>query len=992
MTYLKKLFVALVALCALAIPVAALAVSPTQSFQNIVPFVTDKFDNGTSSLRWLHVFTKYASTTALNIVGQGTGCATFDVNGLLTSTGVACGGAGASPGGSSGQLQYNGSGAFAGVSTTTLTGSGVITISNSPVLIGASPAVASLTGGSNGQVLGWLSGIPTWTATSSVAAGTGISVATAGSVNTVTNTGVTSIVAGTNVTISGATGAVTVNASGGGGTFPFTPATSWGVNTSATTTALWGQNSIFASSTSATVPAFSASNTTGPAAVFGQGNVGIATSSPYTALSVSGGLAAWAAYPYHLGTSCTTANSGGGNNGIQGLEVCGTDNTTNGVQAGLTNINNGSSAYTFFYYNNHLANGAFTSYAGDQYNSNTYSDTTFGTAFAVPDALTRINTDGPITFITSTTTGKNYQSFVIGGTAATNEIARLTTTGLGIGSTSPRAQLSIQSLYTASSTALAQYNIIGSSTPSFYVGSPNQNGFVGIGTTSSALFPLSVQATSTTVATALTGITVFNSSQNPGFNTFSAMIELGSNAASNGGSTYDQIVSSTGTLNFYTGNTVSGTLGTKVLALSTGSATFTGTVNLAATGITNNTFIVSSSTTSTIPLFQIDGSVVAGANGLLIKSSASGSLIALSTQSLNANDGISINGKGTGANTFGTLNTGATSVGNTTGASTVTGATIGLVSAGATTLGGSTVTSTNNLIAASGVYTNATTGNGGFGAGALIAFSSGAAAAPLPGSANMINRAWFNGTTATVITAGANYADVEIMKTPITEAASSNHPLLAQLAIRPMTVTAGVSTVSTTSSLYIEDAATTTVSSGGNYSIYVANGSNYFNATSTFFNPGFSGVVGIGTATPISAFTMVAASTTAATLANGYSGTVHIIAGFENTVVKLFQVIDQWGHRITGGDAPVLSACGTTPTFVGSANDNTMSIQVGSVSATSCTATFAHAWPTAPTCNVSNRSMSITNALSYTVSATAITVTQTALTSAILDVQCTGTQ
>lgn len=48
-------------------------------------------------------------------------------------------------------------------------------------------------------------------------AGTGISVSGATGAVTITNTGVTSIVAGTNVTISGATGAVTINASGGSG-------------------------------------------------------------------------------------------------------------------------------------------------------------------------------------------------------------------------------------------------------------------------------------------------------------------------------------------------------------------------------------------------------------------------------------------------------------------------------------------------------------------------------------------------------------------------------------------------------------------------------------------------------------------------------------------------------------------------------------------------------------------------------------------------------
>lgn len=97
------------------------------------------------------------------------------------------------------------------VATTTLAGSGVISISNSPVLIGASPAVATITGGSNGQVLGWLAGAPAWTATSSVAAGTGISISANGSVTTITNTGVTSITGTANQITASGSGAVTLS-------------------------------------------------------------------------------------------------------------------------------------------------------------------------------------------------------------------------------------------------------------------------------------------------------------------------------------------------------------------------------------------------------------------------------------------------------------------------------------------------------------------------------------------------------------------------------------------------------------------------------------------------------------------------------------------------------------------------------------------------------------------------------------------------------------
>src|SRR3990167_8477613 len=61
--------------------------------QNLFPFVTDKYDLGstTPSNRWFHIFTKYSSTTALTISDQSTGCAQFDSTGFITSTGVACG-------------------------------------------------------------------------------------------------------------------------------------------------------------------------------------------------------------------------------------------------------------------------------------------------------------------------------------------------------------------------------------------------------------------------------------------------------------------------------------------------------------------------------------------------------------------------------------------------------------------------------------------------------------------------------------------------------------------------------------------------------------------------------------------------------------------------------------------------------------------------------------------------------------------------------------
>lgn len=133
---------------------------------------------------------------SLTISGQS-GCAQFS-SGLLGSTGSNCGsGSGvgtvstSSPE-TSGQLPYwtttSGYPAkLSSVATTTLTTSGVLSLSQPIVVIGGSASILTLTGGSAGQVLGWLNGIPTWTASSSVAAGTGISIAVNGAATTVTN-------------------------------------------------------------------------------------------------------------------------------------------------------------------------------------------------------------------------------------------------------------------------------------------------------------------------------------------------------------------------------------------------------------------------------------------------------------------------------------------------------------------------------------------------------------------------------------------------------------------------------------------------------------------------------------------------------------------------------------------------------------------------------------------------------------------------------------
>lgn len=128
-----------------------------------------------------------------------------------------------------------------------------------------------------------------------------------------------------------------------------------------------------------------------------------------------------------------------------------------------------------------------------------------------------------------------------------------------------------------------------------------------------------------------------------------------------------------------------------------------------------------------------------------------------------------------------------------------------------------------------------------------------------------------------------------------------------------------------------------------------------------------TGNVGIGTTTPQAVLTTVAASSTLPTTA--YTGVVSIIAGFENTVVKLFQEIDQWGHLITSGDTPTLSACGSSTI---SGNDRNGTITLTGVALTSCTMTFAHAYAAAPDPVVSDNTTASVADIS-SVSASAVT-------------------
>jgi hypothetical protein len=89
----------------------------------------------------------------------------------------------------------------------------------------------------------------------------------------------------------------------------------------------------------------------------------------------------------------------------------------------------------------------------------------------------------------------------------------------------------------------------------------------------------------------------------------------------------------------------------------------------------------------------------------------------------------------------------------------------------------------------------------------------------------------------------------------------------------------------------------------------------------------------------------------------------------------------------TAGAAPILSACGTSPSVDANATNLSGTVTVGST-ATSCTATFATPFTTYNHCRVT--SQSTLAAFGYTYSKTAITVIATVLGGDVFDYQCDG--
>jgi hypothetical protein len=123
----------------------------------------------------------------------------------------------------------------------------------------------------------------------------------------------------------------------------------------------------------------------------------------------------------------------------------------------------------------------------------------------------------------------------------------------------------------------------------------------------------------------------------------------------------------------------------------------------------------------------------------------------------------------------------------------------------------------------SNFYTNATSTDANLAVFGITASSFSTSQLQIGGASSTSARVIERGTGSPTITAGNSFGSHILGTVSLNEAGSLNHPLLANLAIKPLNIVGGSATVSNTATLYIEAAAATTVS-GDNFALWVDDG------------------------------------------------------------------------------------------------------------------------------------------------------------------------
>lgn len=132
------------------------------------------------------------------------------------------------------------------------------------------------------------------------------------------------------------------------------------------------------------------------------------------------------------------------------------------------------------------------------------------------------------------------------------------------------------------------------------------------------------------------------------------------------------------------------------------------------------------------------------------------------------------------------------------------------------------------------------------------------------------------------------------------------------------------------------------------------------------------------------------ALTTTGAITNSYGLNASAATGATNNYAASFtgQTVFS-GHTNYTGTAPVISACGTSPSIDANATDNSGTVTVGTVAAASCTITFATAYASYNHCRVDAQTGGLA-AFAYSYTLSAITVTGTSLVGALIDYDCDG--